>query len=79
MQFEYWYEGFIFIGIFFILILIPCIGVAIIGYQMIQKLGHFPSKTPAIQMSIIAQLVITEIISFSLLLLFYHIFSRANN
>ena len=79
MHFEYWYEAFIFIGIFSFLMLVPCVGVAVIGYKMIQKLGHFPSKTPAIQMSIVLQLVLTEVVAFTLIMIFYQIFSRANN
>ena len=79
MRFEFWPEAYKFIGIFFFLLLVPCIGIAIIGYRMIDKLGHFPSKTPAIQLSIFLQLVATEVISFGLILLAYQIVSTANN
>ncbi len=75
MQFQFWTEGIIFIGIFLIIILIPCLGVSIMGYRMIQKLGYQPSQTPVIQMSIFLKLIVLEIISFILLIGFYRIFS----
>lgn len=79
MHFEYWNEAYIFIGIFFFLMLLPCIGVTIIGYRMIEKLGQFPSKTPAIQLSIFLQLVATEVVCFGLILLYFSVLSTANN
>ena len=78
VHFEYWYEAFIFIGIFAFLMIVPCVGVAVIGYRMIEKLGHFPSKTPFIQMSIFFALVSIEVFSFGLILLFFKFFSAAN-
>ena len=78
MHFQYWSEAYILIGIFAFLMIVPCVGVAIIGYKMIDKLGFFPSKTPVIQMSIFLQLVLTELISFGLILVFYRVFSTAN-
>ena len=79
MRFEYWSEAYIFIGIFAVLLFLPCVVVAILGYQMIDKLGHYPSKTPAIQLSIFLKLVVTEVVSFGLILVFYRILSTANN
>ena len=78
MRFEYWNEAYVFIGTFFVLMLLPCFGVAFIGYRMIEKLGQFPSKTPAIQLSIFLQLVATEVICFSLILTYFKILSTAN-
>ena len=75
MKFEYWGEGVAFILIFLGIIAVPCVGVALIGYRMLNKLGHFPSKTPAIQMSIFLKLIVIEVISFAMILFFYKIFS----
>ena len=63
--------AFIFIVIFWILIIIPCIGAAWVGVQLINRLGRAPSKTPAIQMSILLKLVIVETVSFALILTFF--------
>ena len=77
MRFEYWGEGVVFILIFLAIVAVPCVGAALIGYRMINKLGHFPSKTPAIQMSILLKLIVIEIISFAMIILFYHVFSSS--
>lgn len=78
MSFEYWQEAYIFIGTFFFLMLLPCVGVAFIGFKMIEKLGQHPSKTPAIQLSIFLQLVATEVVCFTLILLYFRVLSTAN-
>lgn len=62
-----------FIAIFFALILIPSVGVAWLGYKLIDKLGRYPSKTPAIQMSVLIKLVVLEVASMTALLLFFKI------
>ena len=63
----------IFVAIFFVLVLIPCIGIAWIGTRLINKLGRYPSKTPAIQLSVVLQLAVLEIGSWTLILLFFKI------
>ncbi len=63
----------IFVLIFLVLVTIPCLGVGWIGARLINKLGRYPSKTPAIQLSVMAQLVVIEVVSFTLLLLFFKI------
>jgi len=65
--------GIILVCLFLVVIGIPCVGITIVGRQLIHKLSHFPSKTPAIQMSILFKLVVIEIVGFTLLLTFYHI------
>ena len=60
-----------FILIFAFIIMVPCIGIAWIGRNLIEQLGRYPSKTPAVQMSILLKLVILEVVSFSLILLFF--------
>ena len=63
----------VFVLIFTVLIAIPCVGIAWLGTRFINKLGRFPSKTPAIQMSIVFKLLLLEIVSWTLLLLFFKI------
>jgi len=63
----------VFAIIFFILIAIPCVGIAWLGSRLINRLGRYPSKTPAIQMSVVFKLTVLEIVSWTLLLLFFKI------
>lgn len=63
----------IFVLIYFIIILIPCLGVGWLGFKLITKLGQFPSKTPAVQLGIMIKLVIVEVVSLTLLLMFFKI------
>ncbi len=65
--------GFILVAIFFVLIAIPCVGVAWLGTKMINQLGRYPSKTPAIQLSVVLKLTVLEIGSWTMLLLFFKI------
>ena len=75
VEFDLWAESLIFGLIYTVIVIVPCVIVAIIGRNMINRLGTYPSQTPAIQMSILIRLVLLEIITFSLLILFYHIFA----
>jgi hypothetical protein len=61
----------IFIVIFYTLLLIPCIGISWLGSKLIEKLGRYPSKTPAIQLSVMLKLAVVEVVSFALLLTFF--------
>ncbi len=65
----------IFILIFYIIILIPCIGVGWVGFRMITRLGRYPSKSRAIQMSVLLQLLVIEVVSFSLIVGFFKVLS----
>ena len=63
----------IFVLIFFVLIGIPCVGIGWIGFKLIEKLGRYPSKTPAIHMSALFKLIVIEVVSTTLLLAFFKI------
>ncbi len=63
----------IFILLFLIMIAIPCLGVGWLGYKLITKLGRYPSKTPAIQMGVMLKLVIIEVVSLTMILVFFKI------
>ena len=75
VEFNYWGETIVLALIYSTIIIIPCILVGLLGRKMINKLGYFPSKTPAIQMSIFLQLVVIEFATFGMLMGFYHFFS----
>lgn len=70
--------GLFFIIIFTFIVLIPCVLIAIIGYKMITRLGYFPSKTPAIHLSIVWQLISIELISITALLLLFYVLEDPN-
>lgn len=70
MWHEYGMGSLLVIGFLF-LIIVPCVGVATIGYRMLTQLGRYPSKTPEIQMSICLKLFLIEAFSFGLIYIFY--------
>lgn len=61
----------IFVAIFYGIMLFACIGIGWIGKNLIDDLGRFPSKTPAIQMGILFKLVVLEVVSMTLIVLFF--------
>ena len=63
----------IFILIFYAIMLIPCIGIGWVGYKLLDRLGRYPSRTPAIQLSVLFQLVVIEVVSFTLILCFFKV------
>ncbi len=75
MRFQYWTEGLIFIGLFLIIIGLPCLMVAILGTKLINHIGQYPSKSARLQMVVCVQLLLVEMLSFGILAIFYHIFS----
>ena len=75
MRFQYWHEGFVFIGIFLVIVGLPCFFTALLGTRLIDRLGNYPSRSAKLQMSVCIQLLVVEIISFMLLALVFHIFS----
>jgi len=78
MHFEYWHEAIKFIAIFFLMIMVPCLVVAWMGYKMITKIGFHPSKTPFIQLSIVFKLVTLEVLTFAAIMAFYRFCATAN-
>ena len=68
--------GVLLVSVFFVIIAIPCLFVGFLGSKMLGKLAYFPSKNPAIQMDMFFWLVLTEIVSITLLLAFYHMFAE---
>lgn len=70
---ETWSVGIVMIAIVFVIVAIPCLFTGWLGYKMLKKLAYFPSKNPAIQMGIFLKLLIVEVVSITLLLVFYHV------
>jgi len=59
--FDLWTESLIFTAIYATLVCVPCFCVALIGRKMLERLGQFPSQTPAIQLSIFLKLMVVKI------------------
>ena len=73
MQSEYWGAGILLISIVLIIIGVPCTAIAWLGLKVIKKLSYYPSKTPAVQLSILFKLLVIEVISVALMLMFYNL------
>ncbi len=69
----------ILLGLFSFVILVPCIGTAILGVGLLKKIGRYPSKTPAFQISTFMKLAVLEIISFGMMAMLYHILTDYGN
>ena len=76
VEFNLWRESFIFASVYSFIIIVPCILVAILGKKMINQLGNYPTQTPYIQLDIVLQLIIIEIVTFTLLIGFLQFFSE---
>jgi F0F1-type ATP synthase membrane subunit c/vacuolar-type H+-ATPase subunit K len=65
--------AYILLGLFIFVVCVPCIGIAILGFNLMEKMGRYPSKTPAFQISTFLKLAILEIIAFGMLATLYHL------
>ncbi len=65
-----WLEGTIFVIVFSILIITPCIGLLMIGNKMLNDMGNFPSKAADIQMGIIWKVILIDAVTFIFLAAF---------
>ncbi|MBF0386509.1 MAG: hypothetical protein HQL20_01475 [Candidatus Omnitrophica bacterium] len=75
MRFQFWHEGFVFIGMFLVMVGVPCFFTAMLGTRLIENLGQHPSRSAKMQMGICVQFLLVEIFAFAMLLLFFHVFS----
>lgn len=73
--FDLWGESFIFAAIYSVIILLPCVIIALMGRKLIEKLGRYPSKAPPIQMSIFLPFMTVFVITSALLLGFFQFFT----
>jgi hypothetical protein len=62
------------VGLFLIVVAMPCFFVAVWGSKMINDLGNFPTKSVQIQVSASWKILLVEIVSFSLLILLFIFF-----
>ncbi len=65
----------ILIGLFFLAVNVPSVLIAWLGIKFLEQLGRYPSRTPAIQMSIILKLAAIEVGAFTLILALFKVLS----
>lgn len=70
-----WMVSLVFCAVFAVIVLVPCVIIALIGHKAIDRMGQRPSQIPAIQMQIFLPLIITDIVTFAALIGFYNVFS----
>jgi hypothetical protein len=75
VPFELWGVSLIFSSIYSMMIIVPCVITLVIGRRVIQEVGRWPAKTPAIQMSIVWKLITLEVITFFFLISFFQFFA----
>ncbi len=49
MGFKHWFQGLEMIGMFLVVVALPCFFIGLWGSRMINDLGNFPSKSAQIQ------------------------------
>ena len=76
VEFNLWGESFIFASIYSVIIIIPCVLVALLGRKLIDQIAHFPTRAPVFHVSIFFKLVIIEAVTFTLLITFLHVFAN---
>lgn len=63
------------IGLFFLAVNIPCLAIVWIGMKFFDQIGRHPSKTAAIQMSIVLKLAVIEVAAFTAIMMLFKILS----
>lgn len=66
----------IFIIVWLVVVALPCICIAFMSYNLMSKLGRYPSKTPAIQTKMIIPLLVVEIVAMTLLLTVFKVLAE---
>ena len=79
MGFKHWFQGIEMIGLFLVVVALPCFFIALWGAKMINDLGNNPTKTAEIQATAGWKIFAVEIISFVLLIgLYIFLFNLQN-
>ena len=75
-KFNLYTEALIFISIFTVIILVPCYLVFLIGRQMMDETGQYPTRAPIIQAKAILKLLVVEAGAFFCLTAFFRVFTN---
>ena len=68
MGFRHWFQGLEIVGMFLVVVALPCFFIGLWGSKMINELGNHPSQSVQIQASMGWKIILVEIVSFILLL-----------
>lgn len=72
-----WGAGLQFAAVYALIIIFPCVVIAVMGRGLINRLGKNPSNAPVIQMSALWWLVLLEVSTFACLITFYRFFASS--
>ncbi len=61
-------EGLVLMMVVFFAVGVPSMAAGWLGRNLLERLGRYPSKTPAIQLSVLLKLAVLELVSFTILL-----------
>jgi len=79
MGFKHWFQGIEMIGLFLIVVALPCFFVGLWGSRMINDMGNFPTHSTQIQISAGWKILLVETVSFLLLIgLFIFLYNLEN-
>jgi len=79
MGFQHWFQGIEIIGMFLIVVALPCFFIGLWGARMINDLGNFPTRSRQIQISAGWKIFLVETVSFFLLIgLFIFLYNLQN-
>lgn len=70
-----WMYSLIFIGVFAVIVLVPCVIIALMGRKAINEMGRYPTRIPLIQSKMMMPLILVDMVTFALLVGFYNVFS----
>jgi hypothetical protein len=75
-KFNLYSEALIFVSVFAVIVLIPCYFVFLIGRNMMEEMGRFPTRAAFIQAKALLTLMVVEVGAFLFLTSFYRIFAN---
>jgi hypothetical protein len=79
LGFKHWFQGLEMVGLFLVVVALPCFFVGLWGSKMINELGNTPSKSAQIQASAGWKIILVEVVSFTLLIgLYIFLFNLQN-
>lgn len=70
-----WMYSLVFVAVFAVIVIVPCVIIALMGRKAIKEMGRYPTRIPLIQTKMMMPLLVVDVVTFALLLGFYNVFS----
>lgn len=70
-----WMYSLVFVAVFAVIVLVPCVIIALMGRKAINEMGRYPTRIPLIQTKMMMPLLVVDVVTFALLVGFYNVFS----